>query len=59
MVNLFLYENHIRLFIGTIVLIFAAFSQLWWLVIIGIFLFIPVCFEIRNEFRDDTMFESE
>ena len=38
MVNLFLYENHIRLFTGIIALSFAAFSQLWWLLIIGIFL---------------------
>jgi putative two-component system response regulator len=38
MLNLFLYENHIRLFSGMLLLSFAAFSQIWWLTLISVFL---------------------
>ena len=36
MLNLFLYENHIRLIAGMALLSLAVFMQLWWLVLIGI-----------------------
>jgi len=38
MYNLFNYENHLRLISGMAPLVYATFTQSWWMTVMGIFM---------------------